>query len=182
MDCDPGLLGLLMMLAIRGHHSRLPHQTKLRDTFDFEHLARQLANLHPEVSSCHPNLAAALEGVDGSSFDALQDEARDLLDETLDRLEAMPIRDRIVFRLAVQFCFSCLLESDKALLINKDDAQYLGSPGITIAPTVVEDHPPSSESSPDLHRHRRKALASVIDDATTNDLNDLRPRLLTLPT
>jgi CRISPR-associated endonuclease/helicase Cas3 len=182
MDHDPGLLSLLIMMAIRGHHSRLPHRTKLRDTLDFEHLARQLASLHPDVISCHPSLATALEGVDDSSFGALQDEARDLLDEALDHLEAMPIRDRIVFRLAAQFCFSCLLEADKALLIHKDDAQYLGSPGAAIAPTVVEDRPPAGESSPDLARQRGEALASVIDDAVTANLADLRPRLLTLPT
>jgi CRISPR-associated endonuclease/helicase Cas3 len=182
MGQDTRLLGLLIMLAIRGHHSRLPHQAKLRDTLDCENLARQLANLHPEVMSCHPSLAGTLEEVDASSFEAIRDEARDLLDEALDHLESMPLRDRIVFRLAVQFCFSCLLEADKALLIHKDDTQYLGSAGMAIAPTVVEDHPPSGESSPHLDRQRGEALAAVIDDALESDVADLRPRLLTLPT
>ena len=76
MAPDARLLGLLMMLAIRGHHSRLPTGTKLRDTFDFEHLSRQLASLHPEVQMCHPSLADALEGIGGQPFEALKDEAQ----------------------------------------------------------------------------------------------------------
>ena len=100
----------------------------------------------------------ALEEIDGESFEALRDEARDLLDDALDFLrDEMPLKERIGYRLAVQFCFSCLLEADKALLINDNEDQYTGSPGREIAATTVEDHPPLGESSPALERLRNRA-------------------------
>lgn len=183
MAKDPRLLALLMMLTVRGHHTRLPSKTKLRDTLDFEYLPQQLASLSPEVQTCHPSLARALEGIDGQSFEDLKDEVKDLLDEALEYVaEVMPLSARVGYRLAVQFCFSCLLEADKALLINEDEAQYLGDPGRAIAATVVEDHPPSGESSPVLESLRKKALAEVVGKSEALDLADLRPRLLTLPT
>ena len=183
MARDSRLLGLLMMLAVRGHHSRLPSQSKLRDTLDFEYLSQQLDFLHSEVETCHSSLAGALRGIRGQSFEALRDEARDLLDDALDFLsDEMALTERIGYRLAVQFCFSCLLEADKALLIHDDEPQYIGAPGRAIAPTVVEDHPPTGASSPELERQRKKALAEIIEEAATSDLADLRPRLLTLPT
>ena len=51
-----------------------------------------------------------------------------LLDDALDFLsDEMALTERISYRLAVQFCFSCLLEADKALLINDDEPQYIGA-------------------------------------------------------
>ena len=35
--------------------------------------------------------------------------------------DEMPLKERVGYRLAVQFCFSCLLEADKALLIHDDE-------------------------------------------------------------
>ena len=179
---DLRLLGLLMMFAIRGHHSRLPSRSKLGDTLDCGYLSRQLAHLHPEVTVCHSSLSGALEGIDGQNFEVFKDEVTDLLDEALNFLDHMCLKERLGYRLAVQFCFSCLLEADKALLINDDEVKYLGEPGRLIEATTVEDHPPSGESSPDLERLRKQALAEVVGEAVASGPADLRPRLLTLPT
>ena len=182
-EITPRLLGLLMMIAVRGHHGHLPSREDLRKTLEFEHLAEQLVNLHAEVEGSHPSLAGALAGLADTPIKELTDEVRDQLDGAFDELDdQFCLDDRIRFRLAVQFCFSCLLEADKAILIHGDEAKYRGNPGREIAPTTVEGHPPSGGSAPEIDRQRGRALAEVIAEADGADLADLRPRILTLPT
>jgi CRISPR-associated endonuclease/helicase Cas3 len=183
-ESDRRLLILLMMLAIRGHHTRLPSQRSLRDTLDYGALPHQITRLSPAVEACHPSLVGALDGLPAADFQEFRDQAGDMLEDTLALLKpgAKGLPELIRYRLAVQFCFSCLLEADKALLIYDDEVRYFGLPGDTISPSVVEDHPPTSDGSPELDRQRRDALDEVLADVTSATLEDTRPRTLTLPT
>src|SRR4051812_11875751 len=49
---DPRLLGLLMALVVRGHHTRLPSQQKLWETLANPDLPEQMASLPATVESC----------------------------------------------------------------------------------------------------------------------------------
>lgn len=178
----PRLLGLLMMIAIRSHHGRLHSRENLRGTIKLEYLAEQFANLRAEVEGAHPGLFDALAGLAHRPFEELTDDVLDRFDEAFAEIDNLDLEDRIRYRLAVQFCFSCLLEADKAILIHGDEAKYRGNPGRGIAPTAVEGHPPSGVSAPEIDRQRSRALAEVIAEADGADLADLRPRVLTLPT
>ncbi len=176
------LLGLLMMLVVRGHHTRLPTQRKLYDTLDFPHLEQQFQHLDPSVVACHSSLTNALLDVPNAHFRSIKDEVVDRLIEALEYLGENPLISRIRYRLAVQFCFSCLLEADKALLIHETVVGYVGQPGKPIAATVVEDNPPSGEASPRLDQQRRQRWPKSLPMRRRFRLGDVRPRVLTLPT
>ena len=179
---SPRLFGLLMTLAVRGHHTSLPSQKKIKDTITFPTLPEQLQNLNPAVELCHPSLGGCIVDTAEMDFESLKDDVQDRIDDALEILDRLPLEKCISFRLAVQFCFSCLLEADKAMLINDTESDYLGLPGRSIEPTVVEDHPPTGQTASILDQQRRECLEAVIQNAQTADIADFRPHILTLPT
>ncbi len=105
-------------------------------------------------------------------------------DRELDK--RLTLSERVRYRLAAQFCFSVLLEADKALLIHKTIVDYLGKPGRCYPATIVEDHPPTlrpdQNPNSEINLKRREAFAKIVADADSCNLTDVRPRLLTLPT
>jgi hypothetical protein len=142
-----------------------------------------MLRLRPEVEQCHPSLSGAVGSLLALDFEELQLDALDAATAAFTQLEKTPsLEPRIRYRLAVQFCFSCLLEADKALLIHEDLEEYIGKLGRQVAATVVEDRPPPGERNRPVDQQREAALASVIAEATTTSPNDHRPRILTLPT
>ena len=81
----------------------------------------------------------------------------------------------------MQFCFSCLSEADKALLIHPTVKDYFGVPTRSYPATLVEDQLPPGDSTSAINQQRRSACQVVINDANS-DGDDYRPRVLTLPT
>lgn len=181
---QPWYLPLLMTMAIRGHHSRLPTMATLNTTLDNQRdlLAEQAENLSPDVASAHPSLENSLNRLTNDGFDAVYRKAMRLVEtDWPEQLEEGKLDQLIRIRLAVQFCFSCLLEADKALLIHPTVEDYFGVPTRSYPATLVEDQLPPGDSTSAINQQRRSAYQVVIDDANS-DGDDYRPRVLTLPT
>ena len=151
---------------------------------DIALLDEQFRALSPAVEECHRALSGMIRPKIDAGFTAAQEAAVDALIKAESLLErTVPLPERVRFRLALQFSFSCLLEADKALLIHERVGQYLGAPGRLVPATVVEDHPPDdAEMQAEINAQRRAAFADVVADAEACDLSDTRPRELTLPT
>lgn len=181
--CSRWYVPLLMALCVRGHHGRLPTLTRLSDSFDqqFDLLERQSQNLNADVATSHPALEHSLSRLQQQGFEAIHDNVIELIDEWQEQLDRSDLHTRVQIRLAVQFCFSCLLEADKALLIHDSLSDFDGPKPNQYSATLVEDQlPPGDRNSP-INQQRRAAYAAVISDAVS-DLDDYRPRVLTLPT
>ena len=184
---DSQLIALLIALVVRGHHSSMPTLKGLNDTFDnVDLLEDQFGALSRDVLHCHPALAEIGYLLD-IGFDNVFDRAGDSLFEIEEILKkSVPLVDRVRFRLTVQFCFSILLEADKALLIHERVEDYIGEPGKVLPATIVEDHPvkprPGEDPDSEINHKRRVAFEEVVRDAESSDLDDTRPRRLTLPT
>ena len=146
-EIDGLLAALLVALAVRGHHSGLPSQGKLRGTVQQQELPDQLQRLSVAVESCHPSLTGTVAPLLALGFEELQGQALELLDDAFTLLEKCPLERRLRYRLTVQFCFSCLLEADKGLLIHKDLAEYIGRPGM-----VMPGHRRGGASAPEFQR------------------------------
>ena len=128
---QPWYLPLLITMAIRGHHSRLPTMATLNTTFDSRRdlLAEQAEKLSPEVVSAHPSLENSLNRLASDGFDGVYRNAMRLVERDWpEQLEEGKLDQLVRIRLAVQFCFSCLLEADKALLIHPTVEDYFGVP------------------------------------------------------
>lgn len=181
---QPWYLPLLITMAIRGHHSRLPTMDTLNTTFDNQRdlLAEQAQNLSPDVVSTHSSLENSLDRLNNDGFDAVYRKVMRLIERDWpEQLEEGTLDQLVRIRLAVQFCFSCLLEADKALLIHPTVADYFGVPTRTYPATLVEDQLPPGDTTTAINQQRRSAYQVVIDDAKS-DGDDYRPRVLTLPT
>ncbi len=184
-DSNARLLALLIALAVRGHHSRTPTLDSLKDTFDnADLLEEQFLQLSSEVETCHaalmgkigPLLSAGIKDVLAGAEDGLFDAKQEFF------TQSSPLPDRVRFRLAFQFCFSCLLEADKALLIHETVETYLGARGKVLSATVVEEHPLRDDSHVEINIRRRAAFDEVVREAETCVLSDRRPRRFTLAT
>ena len=181
---QPWYLPLLITMAIRGHHSRLPTMATLNTTLDRQRelLAEQAQKLSPDVASAHPSLENSLNRLANDGFDAVYRKAMRLVGRDWpEQLEKGRLDQLVRIRLAVQFCFSCLLEADKALLIHPNVEDYFGVPTRSYPATLVEDKLPPGDSTSAINQQRRSAYQVVIDDADS-DGDDYRPRVLTLPT
>ncbi|MDA1232744.1 MAG: CRISPR-associated helicase Cas3', partial [Planctomycetota bacterium] len=181
---QPWYLPLLITMAIRGHHNRLPTIAALCNSLDSQRelLAEQSRNLSPDVTSAHPSLEDSLNRLTNDGFDAVYRKVMRLTHRDWpEQLEEGTLDQLVRIRLAVQFCFSCLLEADKALLIHPTVADYFGVPTHTYPATLVEDQLPPGDTTTAINQQRRSAYQIVIDDANS-DGNDYRPRVLTLPT
>lgn len=181
---QPWYLSLLMTMAIRGHHSRLPTIAALCNGLDSQRelLAEQSRNLSKDVSSAHPSLADSLTRLTNDGFDAVYGKAMRLVERDWPEQHEQERLDQLVrIRLSVQFCFSCLLEADKALLIHPTIEDYFGVPTRSYPATLVEDQLPPGDSTSIINKQRRSAYQVVISDANA-DGDDYRPRVLTLPT
>lgn len=181
---QPWYLPLLITMVIRGHHSRLPTMATLNNTLDNQRelLAEQAQNLSPDVAAAHPSLKDSLKRLTDDGFDAVHKKAMRLVERDWpNQLEEGTLDQLVRIRLAVQFCFSCLLEADKALLIHPTIADYFGAATRNYPATLVEDQLPPGDSTSAINQQRRSAYQVVIDDAKS-DGDDYRPRVLTLPT
>lgn len=181
---QPWFVSLLITLAIRGHHSRLPTMKSLCESFDTqaELLAKQAEHLSPDVVATHASLSNAIDRLTNDGFDAVYDATMELVEqEWPDFLKETPVKEMVRIRLAVQFCFSCLLEADKALLINPTLLDYFGTTPRAYPATLVEDQLPPGDANSAINQQRRLAYQAVIADAAS-PANDVRPRVLTLPT
>jgi len=181
---QPWYLPLLLTMAIRGHHSRLPTMATLNTTFDSQRelLADQAQNLSTDVASAHPSLENSLKRLKNDGFDGVYKNAMRLVQRDWpEQLEDGRLDQLVRIRLAVQFCFSCLLEADKALLIHPTVEKYFGVRPRSYPATLVEDKLPPGDSTSAINQQRRSAYQVVINDANS-DGDDYRPRVLTLPT
>lgn len=181
---QPWFLSLLMTMAIRGHHSRLPTMNALNSSFDAQQdlMREQADKLSRDVTSAHPSLENSLNRLKNEGFDAVYRKAMRLVQEDWPNQLEDGKRDQLVrIRLAVQFCFSCLLEADKALLIHPSVEDYFGMPTRSYPATLVEDQLPPGDSMSAINQQRLSAYLVVINDADAA-ADDYRPRVLTLPT
>ncbi len=181
---QPWFVPLLITLAIRGHHSRLPTMKSLCGGLDTQAdlLAKQADNLSPDVVVSHESLSNAIDRITNDGFDAVYDATMELVEQQWpDSLKETPVTEMVRIRLAVQFCFSCLLEADKALLINPTLVDYFGATPRAYPATLVEDQLPAGDAVSAINQQRRLAYQAVISDAAS-PMNDVRPRVLTLPT
>ena len=78
---QPWYLPLLLTMAIRGHHSRLPTMATLNTTFDSQRelLADQAQNLSTDVASAHPSLENSLKRLTNDGFDGVYKNAMRLV-------------------------------------------------------------------------------------------------------
>lgn len=181
---QPWFVPLLITLAIRGHHSRLPTMKSLSGSLDTQAdlLAKQAKHLSPDVVATHASLSNAIDRLTNDGFDAVYDATMELVEqEWPDFLKETPVNEMVRIRLAVQFCFSCLLEADKALLINPTLLDYFGTTPRAYPATLVEDQLPAGDANSAINQQRKLAYQAVISDAAS-PMTDVRPRVLTLPT
>jgi CRISPR-associated endonuclease/helicase Cas3 len=181
---QPWFMALLVTLAIRGHHSQLPTLKGLCGSLDTQAdlLAKQAEHLSPDVVATHESLSNATDRLTNDGFNAVYDATMELVEqEWPDLLKETTVNELVRIRLAIQFCFSCLLEADKALLINPTVEDYSGATARTYPATLVEDQLPAGDATSAINQQRRLAYQAVIADAAS-PMNDVRPRVLTLPT
>jgi len=78
---QPWYLPLLLTMAIRGHHSRLPTMATLNNTLDSQRelLADQAQNLSTDVASAHPSLENSLKRLTNDGFDGVYKKAMRLV-------------------------------------------------------------------------------------------------------